>query len=276
MLFALPFPAIDPIIVEFGPFAIRWYALAYVVGLILGWRYMLHLARRVPDIMTAQEVDDFLLWVTVGVILGGRLGYVLFYNPGYFLNHPLQIFAVWQGGMSFHGGLIGVITGLIAFCTLRKRSILRVGDLLVCAVPIGLLLGRIANFINGELYGRPSDVPWAMVFPNGGPVPRHPSQIYQAFGEGLVLFVLLFAMAHYSRAPLRPGLLGGTFLVGYGIARSIMELFRMPDQQLGYLIGGATMGQLLSLPLILAGLWLIAVAMKHPPLPPGQAAPRAK
>ncbi len=267
MMFALPFPAIDPVLIEIGPFAIRWYALAYVVGLILGWRYMLHLARRIPGVLSERDVDDFLLWATLGVILGGRLGYVLFYNPSYFFNHPLQIFAVWQGGMSFHGGLVGVILALILFCRLRKLSILRVGDILCCAVPIGLLLGRIANFINGELFGRPADVPWAMVFPNGGPIPRHPSQLYEAFAEGLLLFLLLWFMAHYTRAPQRPGLIAGTFLTGYGIARGTVEFFRQPDQQLGFLYSWVTMGQLLSLPLIVVGLMLIWHALSTPPSP---------
>lgn len=264
MMFAIPFPNIDPVLIEIGPFAIRWYALAYVIGLILGWRYMLHLARRIPGTITALQVDDFLLWATLGVILGGRTGYVLFYNPVYFLNHPLQIFAVWQGGMSFHGGLIGVITALLLFCRLRHLSILRVGDILVCAVPIGLLLGRIANFINGELYGRASDAPWAMVFPNGGPIARHPSQLYEAFAEGLVLLVILWWMFHHTRAPQRPGLIAGTFLVGYGIARSTVEFFRQPDLQMGFIFDFVTMGQILSLPLIAAGLGLIWYALNHP------------
>lgn len=268
MMFALPFPAIDPVLIEIGPFAIRWYALAYVLGLILGWRYMLRLAQRLPGTMNALQVDDFLLWATLGVILGGRLGYVLFYNPIYFVNHPLQIFAVWQGGMSFHGGLIGVITALILFCKFRGLSILRVGDLLVCAVPIGVLLGRIANFINGELYGRTTDVPWAMVFPNGGPIARHPSQIYEAFGEGFVLLVLLWWMSHHTRAPLRPGLMAGTFLMGYGIARGTVEFFRQPDSQMGFIYSFVTMGQILSLPLVAIGLGLIWYAMTHPMIPP--------
>lgn len=267
MMFALPFPAIDPVLIEIGPFAIRWYALAYVVGLILGWRYMLHLARRIPSTMTERDVDDFLLWATLGVILGGRFGYVLFYNSSYFFNHPLQIFAVWQGGMSFHGGLVGVITALILFCRLRKLPVLRVGDILCGAVPIGLLLGRIANFINGELFGRPTDVPWAMVFPNGGPILRHPSQLYEACAEGLLLFLLLWFMAHYTRAPQRPGLIAGTFLTGYGLARGTVEFFRQPDQQLGFLYSWVTMGQLLSLPLIVVGLMLIWHALSTPPVP---------
>lgn len=259
-MFVIPFPVIDPVLIEIGPLAIRWYALAYVVGLILGWRYMLHLARRFPAIMSGRDVDDFLLWATLGVILGGRIGYVLFYLPGGLANDPLTLIAVWRGGMSFHGGLVGVIAALIVFCLTRKLAIKRVGDILCCAVPIGLLLGRIANFINGELWGRVTDVPWAMVFPHSDGLPRHPSQLYEAFFEGALLFALLAWLVHYTRAIERPGLLAGLFLAGYGLARFGVEFVRQPDPQLGFLYAGATMGQLLSLPLILAGVWLIATA----------------
>ncbi|HEY4134713.1 MAG TPA: prolipoprotein diacylglyceryl transferase [Alphaproteobacteria bacterium] len=260
MLFAIPFPVMDPVLVELGPLTIRWYALAYVVGLILGWRYMLHLARSIPGVMSGKDVDDFLFWATLGVIFGGRIGYVLFYLPGGLDNSLLDLVAVWKGGMSFHGGATGVILALICFCMARKLSIKRVGDLLCCAVPIGLLLGRIANFINGELFGRPTDVPWAMVFPHGGPFPRHPSQLYEAFFEGLLLFAVLAWLVHRTRAVERPGLLAGLFLAGYGLARFGVEFVRQPDEQLGFLYAGATMGQLLSLPLIAAGLWLIFTA----------------
>jgi phosphatidylglycerol:prolipoprotein diacylglycerol transferase len=260
MLFAIPFPVMDPVLIEIGPLAIRWYALAYVAGLVLGWRYMLHLARTIPGIMTGKDVDDFLLWATLGVILGGRIGYVLFYLPGGFANDPLTLVAVWHGGMSFHGGLTGVIVALVLFCMARKLSIRRVGDILCCAVPIGLCLGRIANFINGELYGRVTDVPWAMIFPNSDGQPRHPSQLYESFFEGAVLFLLLAWLAHRTRAAERPGLLSGIFLTGYGCARFGVEFVRQPDPQLGFLYAGATMGQLLSIPLILAGLALIATA----------------
>ena len=256
-MFAIPFPVIDPMLIEIGPLAIRWYALAYVVGLILGWRYMLHLARRFPEIMSGREVDDFLLWATLGVILGGRIGYVLFYLPGGLANDPLTLIAVWRGGMSFHGGLVGVIVALIVFCLMRKLAIKRVGDILCCAVPIGLLLGRIANFINSELWGRTTDVPWAMVFPHSGGLPRHPSQLYEAFFEGALLFAILAWLVHCTRAIQRPGLLAGLFLAGYGLARFGIEFVRQPDAQLGFLYAGATMGQLLSIPMVLFGVYSI-------------------
>lgn len=260
MLFALPFPAIDPVLVEIGPFAIRWYALAYIVGLLLGWRYVRWLSALPPKIMTREQVDDLLVWITLGVILGGRIGYVLFYKPGYYLYHPLDALAVWHGGMSFHGGLIGVLLAGYIFARRQGLHPLRVGDAVACATPIGLFLGRIANFINGELFGRPSDVPWAMVFPAGGPLPRHPSQLYEAFLEGVVLFLVLFLCARSQSIRSRPGLLGGIFLVGYALARIIAEFFREPDAHLGYLIGGVTMGQILSLPMLALGLFLIARA----------------
>lgn len=267
MLAAIPFPAIDPVLVEIGPFAIRWYALAYIVGLLLGWRYCLHLAARAPRLVTRDHIDDFFLWATLGVVLGGRLGYVLFYQPGYFVEHPLQILFVWQGGMSFHGGLIGVILAMYLFARQRGIPFFALTDIVASATPIGLLLGRIANFINGELYGRQSDVPWAMVFPdpNSGGLPRHPSQLYEAALEGVVLFLLLFALAHFTRASERLGRLSGVFLIGYGTARFIVEFFREPDAQLGYLLGGTvTMGQILSLPMIALG---IVLALRARPAP---------
>jgi phosphatidylglycerol:prolipoprotein diacylglycerol transferase len=263
-MFAIAFPQIDPIAIQIGPLAIRWYALAYIAGLVLGWRYALYLAGRSPYGIKRQDVDDFLSWATVGVVLGGRLGYVLFYKPGYYLFHPLEIFAVWQGGMSFHGGALGVIIAIIWFCRRRSIPMFAFADLVCCAVPIGLFFGRIANFINSELWGRVSDVPWAMVFPTGGPEPRHPSQLYQAGLEGIALFAVLAYLQFFTRARYRAGALSGAFLVGYGVARLIGELFRQPDAHLGFLFLGATMGQLLSLPLILAGLWLILRARPVP------------
>jgi phosphatidylglycerol:prolipoprotein diacylglycerol transferase len=262
--FAIPFPMIDPVAVEIGPLAIRWYALAYVVGILLGWRYMTILAKRPPRIVTPEMIDDLILWITLGIIFGGRLGYVLFYKPGYFIDHPLEVFALWQGGMSFHGGLIGVLSAIWLYARLRRIDWRALGDITVCAVPIGLFLGRLANFVNGELFGRPSDVPWAIAFPRGGPMPRHPSQLYEACLEGAVLLVILWYAAYRTGAMKRPGLLGGIFLTGYGTARVVGELFREPDAHLGFLIGGVTMGQFLSLPLILAGIWLIAAAPKRP------------
>jgi phosphatidylglycerol:prolipoprotein diacylglycerol transferase len=259
-MFVVAFPAIDPVAIQVGPLSIRWYALAYIAGIMLGWWYMRALTRRSPRALTVRDVDDFVVWATLGVVLGGRLGYVLFYKPGYYIHDPLSAFALWQGGMSFHGGLIGVILAIVLFARQRKVSWLKVGDLVVCAVPIGLFFGRLANFVNGELFGRPSDAPWAMVFPHGGPDPRHPSQLYQAALEGLVLFVLLFVLARYTRSLERPGYLGGVFLAGYGVARVVGEIFRQPDAHLGFLIFGATMGQLLSIPVFLAGVYLMARA----------------
>ena len=258
MLAAIPFPAIDPVLVQVGPFAIRWYALAYIVGLLIGWRYCLYLAGRPPRLVTRDQLDDFFLWATLGVVLGGRIGYVLFYQPGYFLEHPLDILFVWEGGMSFHGGLIGVILAMYLFARRRGIPFFALTDIVASATPIGLFFGRLANFVNGELFGRPTDVPWAMVFPNGGDQPRHPSQLDEAALEGVVLFLALFLLARFTRALERPGLLSGVFLIGYGLSRFLVEFFREPDAQLGYLIGGTvTMGQILSLPMIALGLFLV-------------------
>jgi phosphatidylglycerol:prolipoprotein diacylglycerol transferase len=256
---ALLFPDLDPVAVRLGPLTIRWYALAYIVGLTGGWRYFRWLAARSKAVISAVQIDDFLVWATLGVVLGGRLGYVLFYKPSYYFQEPLQIFYVWHGGMSFHGGALGVIIALILFCRLHKLPLLAVGDLLCCVVPLGLMFGRIANFINGELFGRPvyGDLPWAMIFPNGGLEPRHPSQLYEAGLEGLVLLIILHLLWRQPALRERAGLLSGVFLAGYGIARAICEMFRQPDDFLGFLWGGATMGQLLSAPLLVAGAILI-------------------
>jgi phosphatidylglycerol---prolipoprotein diacylglyceryl transferase len=259
MIPVLLFPQFDPVIVQIGPFGIRWYALAYITGLVLGWRLVRHLVRLSPAVATPVQADDFLTWATLGVVLGGRLGYVLFYQPAVYLAHPAMIFAVWEGGMSFHGGALGVTIAILWFCRRNAIPLLGFGDRIVVCVPIGLGLGRIANFINGELWGRPAPdwLPWAMIFPNAGPMPRHPSQIYQALMEGLVLFVVMFALSRSEAVRARFGCLSGAFLVGYGIARIIGETFREPDAFLGFLIGGATMGQLLSIPMVIAGAWLI-------------------
>ena len=253
----IAYPTIDPVLVEFGPFAIRWYALAYVAGLLLGWRYVVSRARAPGAAMSPAEADDFLLWVTLGVILGGRLGYVAFYQPTHFIAHPLQIAAIWQGGMSFHGGLLGVVVALVVFARRRRLSLLGISDLVACAVPIGLFFGRLANFINGELYGRASELAWAMVFPAGGPLPRHPSQLYEAALEGVVLFTLLWWVWRMPAVRARRGYVTGLFLVGYAVARLLSELFRQPDAHIGFLLGGVTMGQLLSLPLVAVGLHLM-------------------
>jgi phosphatidylglycerol:prolipoprotein diacylglycerol transferase len=257
MVFALPFPAIDPVAISLGPLAVRWYALAYIVGILLGWRYARALARRSPFGVGPEDFDDLVLWATLGIVLGGRLGYVLFYNPSFFLENPLQILAIWSGGMSFHGGAIGVAVATILFARHRGLPIHAISDIVGAAAPIGLCLGRIANFVNGELYGRPGDVPWAMAFPGGGPEPRHPSQLYEALLEGVVLFLVLYALVRYANALARPWFVTGAFLVGYGIARILAELFREPDSHISYLALGTTMGQLLSLPMVAVGLWLI-------------------
>ncbi|MFO1188479.1 MAG: prolipoprotein diacylglyceryl transferase [Alphaproteobacteria bacterium] len=256
-MLAIPFPAIDPVAIALGPVSIRWYAIAYIAGIILGWWQMLRLADRSPHGITRKDVDDFVMWAIIGIIVGGRLGYVLFYRPGYYIEHPLEAIALWKGGMSFHGGLIGTILALVLFARKRGRPVLAFGDLVSAVVPIGLFFGRIANFVNGELYGRASDVPWAVIFPDGGPLPRHPSQIYEAILEGVVLFAILAILIRRGHALDRPGTVSGSFLIGYGLARFGVEFLRQPDAHLGFLFAGATMGQILSLPLILAGAWVL-------------------
>ncbi|MBA4275109.1 MAG: prolipoprotein diacylglyceryl transferase, partial [Alphaproteobacteria bacterium] len=224
----LAFPTIDPVALEIGPLAIRWYALAYVAGIVLGYRYVVKLAERHGPAFTSDAKDNLIPYAILGVLFGGRLGYVLFYQPAYFIEHPQHILMLWQGGMSFHGGAAGVIIAYALFARKYRLSYLSLMDKIVCAVPIGLFLGRIANFINGELYGRHSDVPWAMAFPRGGPDPRHPSQLYEAALEGLALFVLLYVLQRYTKSMQRHGLLGGVFLVGYGLSRITAECFREP------------------------------------------------
>ena len=261
MIAVITFPEIDPVLISFGPFAIRWYALAYIGGLLLAWRYCRWLAVRPPRSVSADAFDDFLLWATLGILLGGRLGSVLFYKPDFYLANPQEILLIWRGGMSFHGGLLGMVAAEVMFARRRGLPVLALADIVAAAAPIGLFLGRIANFINGELFGRPSEVPWAMVFPHGGPQPRHPSQLYEAAVEGLVLFLVLHLMVR-AGALERHGMLAGAFLIGYAVARMLAELFREPDAYLGFLLGGTTMGQWLSLPLLLAGLVLVVWARR--------------
>ncbi|MGG5809691.1 prolipoprotein diacylglyceryl transferase [Falsiroseomonas sp. CW058] len=264
MLPVIAFPAIDPVLVEIGPFALRWYALAYILGIVLGWWLAKRLAALPPVAATKAQVDDFVTWATLGIILGGRLGYVLFYRPGHYLMQPWEALFVWQGGMSFHGGMLGVIVAAWWFCRSQRIDPLAFGDRVAAVAPIGLFLGRVANFVNGELWGRVTDMPWAMVFPTGGPEPRHPSQLYQAAMEGLALFALLQWLVRVPSIRARPGIVTGTFLAGYAVARMIGELFRQPDAHLGFLLPGITMGQVLSLPMLAAGLWLIARARARP------------
>jgi phosphatidylglycerol:prolipoprotein diacylglycerol transferase len=258
MFFAIPFPTIDPVLIEVGPIAIRWYALAYIAGIVIGWRLARRLVQRTPPVATAEQVDDYVTWATLGIILGGRLGYVLFYRPGYYITAPWEALAVWHGGMSFHGGALGVIIATWLYCRRLSIDWVSFADRIVCVVPVGLFFGRLANFINGELWGRIApDVPWAMVFPTGGPEPRHPSQLYQAGLEGIALFTVLMILANRETIRAKPGFLSGAFLAGYGVARIIGEFFRQPDAHLGFLFAGATMGQLLSVPMILVGAWLM-------------------
>jgi phosphatidylglycerol:prolipoprotein diacylglycerol transferase len=257
-MYALLFPAFDPVIFAIGPFAIRWYALAYIAGLFGGVWYARWSVKRPPALMTAAQVDDFLLWVLGGVVLGGRLGYVLFYKPTEYLAHPLNIVKTWEGGMSFHGGLLGVTLAIILYARFIKVDKWYVADIVAIAAPIGLFLGRLANFVNGELWGRPTDLPWGMIFPSDEQLlPRHPSQLYQAALEGLALFVILHLLWRNERIRSRPGILTGVFWIGYGVFRIFGELFREPDAFLGFLIGGATMGQLLSVPMVLFGIFCI-------------------
>jgi phosphatidylglycerol:prolipoprotein diacylglycerol transferase len=261
-LFAIPFPAIDPVLISIGPFAIRWYALAYILGIVLGWRLMRRIVQRPGWRVTPEAVDDLVFYVTLGVILGGRLGYVLFYQPDHYLDRPLELLAVWRGGMSFHGGLIGVLVATWLFARKRNLAFFELTDALAIVTPIGLCLGRIANFINAELWGRVTDVPWGVIFPNAGLEPRHPSQLYEAGLEGVVLFAVMLWAARGAHAPSDNGRLSGIFLVGYALARITVELFREPDLQIGYLAGGITMGQLLSLPMLAFGLFLILRARR--------------
>ena len=264
---ALAFPAIDPEILRFGPIVVRWYALAYIAGIVIGWRLALRLVDTPPRVATRADIDDFVTWATLGIILGGRLGYVLFYKPAYFLAHPGEILAVWQGGMSFHGGMLGAIAATILFALRRGIDVVALGDIVAAMAPIGLFFGRLANFVNAELYGRATDVAWAMVFPSDPlRLPRHPSQIYEAFAEGIVLFAVLAALSWGSAARRRPGTVAGVFLIGYAIARIVCEFFREPDAHLGFLYAGATMGQLLSLPMLLAGVALVLRARRRPPI----------
>ena len=262
MLLAIPFPHIDPVLVSFGPFAVRWYALAYIAGLVIGWRLMRRMAAGSAYGLEAEQVDDFLFWVTLGVILGGRIGYVLFYNLPFYADNPSKILYVWQGGMSFHGGFLGVVVAGLWFCKKRGIAPLVFGDLCARVAPVGLFFGRIANFINGELFGRVTDAPWGVVFPNGGPAPRHPSQLYEAALEGLLLFIVINLLARAPSFRDRRGFLTGVFIAGYAISRMLVELVRQPDAQIGFLSLGSTMGQWLSVPMLLIGIYMMVRAKK--------------
>lgn len=269
----MPFPHIDPVLVHIGPFAIRWYAIAYIATILLGWRYVVGMVRnrklwthRAPP-ADALQIDDLILWLTLGVIVGGRLGYILFYSTATIWTDPIAILKTWEGGMSFHGGALGVVIAGYLFARFKKIDALRLGDLIVAAEPIGGFLVRIANFINGELWGRPTTAPWGMVFPDAGPLPRHPSQLYEAALEGLVLFLVLRWATHGAKLLNRRGVVLGMFLTGYGLIRIALENVRQPDAQMPNFPFGLTMGMMLSTPMLLVGLFLIWRGMREP-LPP--------
>jgi phosphatidylglycerol:prolipoprotein diacylglycerol transferase len=260
----LAYPTIDPVLIQVGPVAIRWYALAYIAGILLGAHLLKRLNRGASSLMNPKQLEDLILWAVAGIILGGRLGYVLFYKPEYYLQNLSEIPMIWHGGMAFHGGLIGVIAAFYVFAKRQKIDYLRLMDQVACAAPIGLFFGRVANFINGELFGRVSDAPWAMVFPHGGSFARHPSQLYQAALEGALLFVILMLLLKYTKVYSRRGCLAGVFLIGYGCARAFVELFREPDAHLGFLFAHLTMGQLLCVPMIMIGLVLVKMSKRKP------------
>jgi phosphatidylglycerol---prolipoprotein diacylglyceryl transferase len=297
--FVIPYPDIDPAIFTLSlgdwRFSLRWYALAYIAGLVLGWRIVVRLMRapalwpgnRAP--MTPQQPEELLTWMTLGVVIGGRLGFVLFYSPGYYLANPAEILAVWSGGMSFHGGMLGVVVALVGYCLKNGIPVLQAADAVAVATPVGLFFGRLANFINAELWGRPTDVPWAMRFPMANAAtgerdwtlltePRHPSQLYEAGLEGILLFALLLWLALSRRWLKWPGAITGAFLAGYGAARAFVENFRQGDAQFitsanpnGHILRfgdapdalGLTMGQILSLPMIAVGLLFILLAARR-------------
>ena len=259
----MKFPDIDPVAFSIGPLPVRWYALAYLCGLLLGWFYALHITKldKNQGPVKKIDIDDFFPWAIAGVILGGRFGYVLIYHLDLYLADPLAAFRVWEGGMSFHGGAAGVILAMILYSWKRKLPVLRLADIVCAAVPIGLFFGRLANFVNGELFGRVTDSRWGVVFPDGGDLPRHPSQLYEAALEGAVLFCILAVLIHAKSLRERPGLVSGVFLAGYAAARAFIELFRQPDAQIGFIFGDVTMGQVLSVPMVLGGLFLIGFAI---------------
>jgi len=256
MVAAIAFPAIDPVAFRVGPFAVRWYGIAYLLGFVGAFLVMRWLARRWRLNLTVDDILSIVLAAVVGVIVGGRLGYVVIYGSGYYWAHPAQIFAIWDGGMSFHGGLVGIVIAAGVVAWRMKVPFLTLCDLGAAGAPIGLFFGRLANFVNAELWGRVTTVPWGIVFPGAGPLPRHPSQLYEAALEGLVLFAVLMIVVTRRPAPPRGSVLGW-MLTLYGVFRVSVEFFRQPDVQIGFLPGGITMGQLLSVPLIAVGIGLL-------------------
>ena len=277
---AFVLPEIDPVALQLGPLAVRWYGLAYLVGILLGWSYARRLVKNERlwngrPTLTIADIDDFLLWLVVGIVLGGRVGYALFYQPGFYLDDPLGFFRLWQGGMSFHGGLLGTILAMTIFALRRGLVALSLFDVVAASVTFGLFFGRVANFINAELWGRTTDLPWGVVFCNAtiealnggfcpaGSEPRHPSQLYEAALEGVVLFIVLRILTHGFKSLSRPGLTGGAFIAGYGAARIAVEFVREPDPQLGVFAGFLTMGMILSLPMVLVGVGAMVMAARR-------------
>lgn len=286
----VPFPEFDPVLVQLGPIAIRWYALAYVAGILLGWRYAVAIVRNPklwahrPPPVTSEQIDDFVLWVTLAIIIGGRLGHVIFYTPELIWTEPLRILQIWEGGMSFHGGVLGVLLAILLFARRNGIDLFRLGDIVTAVAPIGIFFGRVANFINGELWGRTTDVPWGIRFCNqkiidtlgwcpAGDVVRHPSQLYEAALEGVILFLLLRWATHGAKLLNRRGVVAGLFFAFYGLVRIGLENVRQPDAGLENLPLGLTMGIYLSIPMLAFGLWLIWRGMREP-LPPASETPR--
>lgn len=261
----ISFPDINPIALQIGPLSIRWYGIAYAAGIVLAWSYLKRILRTSPPKVTIplQTLDNLMIPLIIGIVVGGRLGFIFFYSLDHYLKHPVEIFMTWRGGMSFHGGVIGVIFAFLWYAYRNRLSFFVLTDIVVLGIPIGLFLGRLANFINGEHFGRSTDVTWAMIFPNGGPVLRHPSQIYEALGEGFVLFCILRWAWKYPNWRDNPGRISGLFLFGYGIIRCFLEFFRYPDSVfMGWGVE-MTLGQILSLPLILLGLYLMFLYGKN-------------
>ena len=271
---ALQHPQIDPVMISLGPLQVHWYGVAYVVGILFGWWYAKklvtteHLWRPSSSPMSETDIDDFLVWAVIGIILGGRTGYILFYDLATYLENPLAVFQVWRGGMSFHGGLAGIILAMILFARRRGFSPYSLFDVIAASCGLGIFLGRVSNFINSELYGAPSNLPWAVIFPTDPlGLPRHPSQLYEGILEGLVAFVILAILIWRFRKLYLPGFIGGCFLVSYALSRILVEFVRLPDPQLGYLLGTGwiTMGMVLSVPVLLVGIWGIATSSRRSP-----------
>ena len=259
MYSGIPFPDINPVLFQWGWFAIRWYSLAYIFGLLFAWALARKMSIKSHSTFSVLKIDDFLIWATVGIIAGGRIGYCLFYHLRYYLESPIEILKVWQGGMSFHGGMLGLMIATILFAKKKQISMLSMGDILVCVAPIGLFLGRLANFANAELWGRVTyAVPWALIFPTVGPEPRHPSQLYEAAWEGLALFIILNTLWWFCpKLRKKKGILTGLFFILYGLGRFGLEYFREPDLQLGFIVYQLSMGQLLCIPMVLLGLLFV-------------------